>query len=203
MSKTMTITRVALYARVSTLHGQDPETQLRELREHATRRGWHIVEEFVDLGVSGAKESRPALDKLMRDAARRKFDAVLIWKLDRFGRSLRHLVNALTELQARGIAFVSLTDNLDLTTPSGRLMFAVIAAMGEFERDLISERVRAGLRHARAKGKKLGRPRRAVNPERIREMRGVGLPRTVIARELGVGGGTIWRREKEGKSSDA
>jgi DNA invertase Pin-like site-specific DNA recombinase len=117
------IARVALYARVSTLNNQDPEMQLAELREYAGRRGWQIVEEFTDQGVSGCKESRPALNRLMSDACRRRFDAVLVWKIDRFGRSLKHLVNALAELAALGVAFISLRDNLDLSTPSGRLMF--------------------------------------------------------------------------------
>jgi DNA invertase Pin-like site-specific DNA recombinase len=149
------ITRVALYARVSTFNNQDPEMQLAELREYAARRGWQIVEEFIDLGVSGCKESRPALNRLMSDACRRRFDAILVWKIDRFGRSLKHLVNALAELAALGVAFISLRDNLDLSTPSGRLMFQIIGAMAEFERALIQERVRAGLRNARAKGGRL------------------------------------------------
>lgn len=111
------ILRVALYARVSTLNNQDPEMQVAELREYASRRGWQIVEEFTDQGVSGTKESRPALNRLMSDACRRCFDAVLVWKIDRFGRSLKHLVNALAELAALGVAFISLRDNLDLSTP--------------------------------------------------------------------------------------
>lgn len=124
--------RTALYARVSTTNGQDPEMQLRELREYAARRGWEIVDEYTDHGVSGSRESRPELNRLMADAHQRKFDAVLVWKVDRFGRSLRHLVNALAELGALGVAFVSLRDNLDLSTPSGRLMFAVIGAMADY-----------------------------------------------------------------------
>jgi DNA invertase Pin-like site-specific DNA recombinase len=146
----LTIARVALYARVSTCNGQDPEMQLRELREYAARRGWTITAEYVDQGVSGSKESRPQLNQLMADAHRREFDAVLVWKIDRFGRSLKHLVNALADLCAYGVAFVSFRDNLDLSTPSGRLMFQIIGAMAEFERSLIQERVRAGLRNARA-----------------------------------------------------
>lgn len=114
----LSIARVALYARVSTSNGQqDPEVQLVELREYAERRGWQITEEYVDQGVSGSKESRPALNRLMVDAQRRKFDAVLVWKIDRFGRSLKHLVNALAELGAFAVAFISLRDNLDLSTP--------------------------------------------------------------------------------------
>ncbi|HEY6763499.1 MAG TPA: recombinase family protein, partial [Candidatus Sulfotelmatobacter sp.] len=123
------ITRVVLYARVSTLNNQDPEMQLSELREYAGRRGWQIVEEFTDQGVSGCKESRPALNRLMSDACRRRFDAVLVWKIDRFGRSLKHLINALAELAALGVASISLRDNIDLSTPSGRLMFQIIGAM--------------------------------------------------------------------------
>ncbi len=124
--------------------------------------------------MSGCKESRPALNRLMSDACRRRFDAILVWKIDRFGRSLKHLVNSLAELAALGVAFISLRDNLDLSTPSGRLMFQIIGAMAEFERALIQERVRAGLRNARAKGKRLGRPRVAVDPEEIALLRAQG-----------------------------
>src|SRR2546426_5444190 len=168
--------RIALYARVSTSNGhQDPEMQLRELREYAERRGWQIVEEYVDSGVSGSKDSRPALNRLMADACQRKFDSVLVWKIDRWGRSLKHLVTSLAELDAFGVTFVSLRDNLDLSTPSGRLMMQLLGAMAEFERALIQERVKAGLRNARAKGKRLGRPRVHVNGDKIAELRDHGL----------------------------
>src|SRR5215469_14007070 len=150
----LTINRVALYARVSTLNGQDPEMQLSELREYAGRRGWTISDEYVDQGVSGSKESRPELNRLTADAHRRAFDAVLVWKIDRYGRSLKHLVDSLADLAAYGVAFVSFRDNLDLSTPSGRLMFQIIGAMAEFERSLIQERVRAGLCNARTNGRK-------------------------------------------------
>ena len=151
--------RCALYARVSTSNGQqDPEMQLSELREYAQHRGLQIVEEYTDNGVSGSRESRPSLNRLMADAQQRKFDVLLVWKLDRFARSLKHLVNALAQFEALGVAFVSLRDNLDLTTPSGRLMFQIIGAMAEFERELIRERVKAGLKNAKTKGTKLGRP---------------------------------------------
>ncbi|HEY3927825.1 MAG TPA: recombinase family protein [Candidatus Koribacter sp.] len=187
------ITCVALYARVSTLNGQDPEMQLRELREYASRRGWQISEEYVDQGVSGSKESRPSLNRLMAGAHQREFDAVLVWKIDRFGRSLKHLVNSIAELGALGVAFVSLRDNLDLSTPSGRLMFQIIGAMSEFERSLIQERVRAGLRNARAKGRQLGRPRRVVNRDRVLQMRKDGRSWRAISAELGVGVATLCR----------
>jgi DNA invertase Pin-like site-specific DNA recombinase len=187
------IIRIALYARVSTLNNQDPEMQLAELREYAGRRGWQIVEEFTDQGVSGCKESRPALNRMMSDACRRRFDAILVWKIDRFGRSLKHLVNALAELASLGVAFVSLRDNLDLSTPSGRLMFQIIGAMAEFERALIQERVRAGLRNARAKGRILGRPRVIVDASRIASLRAQGRSWSEISAELRIGKGTAQR----------
>jgi DNA invertase Pin-like site-specific DNA recombinase len=185
--------RIALYARVSTSNGQqDPEMQLRELREYAERRDLAVVGEYVDR-MTGSKDSRPALNRLMADAAQRKFDAVLVWKLDRFGRSLRHLVNALAELEALGLTFISLRDNLDLSTPSGRLMFQIIGAMAEFERALIQERVRAGLRNARSKGKRLGRPRQYINASQVLALRESGASWRAIAKELGLGTGTVYR----------
>lgn len=187
------ITRVGLYARVSTLYNQDAEMQLSELREYAERRGWQIVDEYTDKGMSGSKESRPALNRLMDDACRRRFDAILVWKIDRFGRSLKHLVNSLAELAALGVAFVSLRDNLDLSTPSGRLMFQIIGAMAEFERALIQERVRAGLRNARAKGKRLGRPRVRMDIAQIGKLRASGASWHDISAALGIGRGTAQR----------
>ena len=182
--------KAALYARVSTRNnGQDPEMQLAELREFATKRGWQVAGEFVDVGVSGSKDSRPQLDAMMRLAKTRKLDVIAVWKLDRFGRSLRHLVDALAELKAVGCAFVSLRDNLDLSTPAGRMMFHVVAAMAEFERELIRERVKAGLAHARAKGQRLGRPKirrdRDKDARIIRQMRAEGESYGEIADALG------------------
>lgn len=131
-SQSISPTRCCLYARISTTNGgQHPEMQLAELREHAQRRGWVVVGEFTDQ-ISGSKDSRPALNKLMAQAHRREFDVVLVWKLDRWGRSLKHLVNSIAELEALGVAFVTLRDNLDLTTPSGRLMTHILGAMAEF-----------------------------------------------------------------------
>lgn len=187
------ITRVALYARVSTSYKQDPKMQLSELREYANRRGWQISEEYTDQGISGSKESRPALNRLMSDACRRRFDAILVWKIDRFGRSLKHLVNSLAELAALGVAFISLRDNLDLSTPAGRLMFQIIGAMAEFERALIQERVRAGIRNARSKGKRLGRPRVFVDSAKIASLRAQGHSWSQIVSELGIGKGTAQR----------
>jgi DNA invertase Pin-like site-specific DNA recombinase len=189
----MTTNRVALYSRVSTNNGQDPELQLRELREYCASRGLTIVQEYTDVGYSGSKESRPALNQLMIDARRRRFDSILVWKLDRFGRSLRHLVNALAELEALGLSFISLRDNLDLSTPSGRLMFHVVGAMAQFERALIQERVKAGLRNAKAKGKRLGRPRVIVDETTILAMRDSGASWRTVSVKLGIGLGTAHR----------
>ena len=178
----LTAQRVALYARVSTNnHGQDPELQLTELREYAYRRNWVITGEYVDT-VSGSKDSRPQLNRLMAEAHQRKFDAIVVWKIDRFGRSLKHLVTALAELNAYGVAFVSLRDNLDLSTPSGRLMFHVVAAMAEFERELIRERVRAGLADARSKGVRLGRRKTTVDGASVVQLRTEGCSWAEVAR---------------------
>src|SRR5437867_29589 len=189
---TMANERVAVYARVSTLLGQSPEMQLVELREYAARRGWHVIGEYVDR-ASGIKESRPALNRLMTDARRRKFDMIAVWKIDRFGRSLKHLVNALAELEAVGVAFVSLRDNLDLSTPAGRLMFQIIAAMAEFERARVQERARAGLANAKKKGKKLGRPRVVVDVDRVAALRRSGASWQTISQKLSVGVGTLYK----------
>src|SRR5437899_10708245 len=184
--------RVAIYARVSTTnHGQDAGMQTREMGQFAEARGWQLADEYVDQGVSGAKDSRPELNRLMADAKRRKFDVVLVWKLDRFGRSLRHLVNALAEFESLGIAFVSLSDNLDLSTASGRLMFQIIGAMAEFERELIRERVKAGMKNARAKGTRIGRPRANVDASQIARLRNSGASLRQIASQLGVSVGTV------------
>jgi DNA invertase Pin-like site-specific DNA recombinase len=186
--------KVALYARVSTLNGQHPEMQLAELREYAARRGWQVTDEYVDEGVSGSKSSRPALNRLMADAQQRRFDIVACWKIDRFGRSLKHLVNALADLDSYGVAFLSLKDNLDLSTASGRLMFQIIGAMAEFERTLTVERVRSGLSAARARGKQLGRPRQVISGNRIEKMKADGMSIREIAVKLGIGYGTVRAR---------
>jgi DNA invertase Pin-like site-specific DNA recombinase len=185
--------RVALYARVSTFNGQNPEMQLAELREYAARRGWIVAGEYVDVGVSGTKESRPELNRMLKAAHARECDAILCWKLDRLGRSLKHLVNVIADLQAVGVAFIALRDNLDMSTPSGRLMFHVVAAMAEFERSLIRERVTAGIHAARARGKRIGRPRVYVSADKVRAMREVGMPWRAISHKLGVGVGTAVR----------
>lgn len=178
-------TRVAIYARVSTLnHGQDVGMQTRELKEYCDRRGWQISAEYVDIGISGSKEKRPQLDKLMADAHQRRFDAVIVWKFDRFARSVSHLLRALENFQALGIHFVSLSESLDTSTPAGKMVFTVLGAVAELERSLIVERVKAGLRNARAKGKRLGRPRCVVDASRIAQLRAQGRSWRKIARVM-------------------
>jgi DNA invertase Pin-like site-specific DNA recombinase len=159
--------RAAIYARVSTTNnGQDPLVQTREMKEYCPHRGWKIVDEYVDVGISGTKEKRPELDRLMADAHRRRFDAVVVWRFDRFARSVSHLLRALETFQTLGIEFVSLSEQLDTSTPTGKMVFTVLGAVAELERSLIVERVRAGMRNARAKGKRIGRPPRTeLSPE--------------------------------------
>jgi len=150
--------RAALYARVSTANnGQDPTVQTRELEEYCQRRGWKVAGQYIDVGISGTKERRPQLDRLIADAHRRKFDAVVVWKFDRFARSVSHLLET---FKALGIEFVSLSEQMDTSTPTGKMVFTVLGAVAELERSLIAERVKAGMRNARAKGKRVGRPPR-------------------------------------------
>ncbi len=167
--------------------------QIRELREYAERRGWTVAGEYVDQGISGAKETRPELDKLMADAGRRRFDAVLVWKFDRFARSVTHLLRALDTFRALGVEFVSLSESLDTSTPAGRMVFTVRGAVAELERSLIAERVRAGLRNGRAKGTKLGRPRADVDATRISALRAQGLTWEKICKMTGLSRGTAQR----------
>lgn len=155
--------RVAIYARVSTANnGQDPTMQTRELQEYCLRRGWTVAGEYVDVGISGSKEKRPELDHLIADAHRRRFNVVVVWRFDRFARSVSHLLRALEMFQSLGIEFASLSEQLDTSTPTGKMVFTVLGAVAELERSLIVERVRAGMRNARAKGKRIGRPPRTL-----------------------------------------
>src|ERR1700736_2211906 len=152
-------TRVAINARVSTVnHGQDVGLQTRELRQFADARGWNVTGEYIDAGVSGSKDSRPELNRLMADAHKRRFDVVCVWRFDRFARSVSHLLRALETFKALGIDFVSFSEQMDTSTPAGKMVFTVLGAVAELERSLIVERVRAGMRNARARGKKIGRP---------------------------------------------
>jgi DNA invertase Pin-like site-specific DNA recombinase len=167
--------------------------QLRELREYCERRGWTVSGEYVDLGISGARDKRPQLDRMMVEAHKRRFDVVAVWKFDRFARSVSHLLRALDTFRILGIEFVSLSESLDTATPAGRMVFTVLGAVAELERSLIAERVRAGLRNARARGKRLGRPRVAADAATIGRLRSQGLSWAKIARELGIGEGTVYR----------
>jgi DNA invertase Pin-like site-specific DNA recombinase len=186
--------RAALYARVSTLNkGQDTEMQLRELREYVSRRGWELAGEYVDVGVSGSKEKRPQLDRLMADAKRRYCDVVVVWKFDRFARSVSHLLRALELFQSLGIEFISLTEGIDTSTPVGRMVFTILGSVAELERSLIVERVKAGLRNARAKGKRLGRPRKILPDSRIASLRARGCSWRTIARQVGASARTCRR----------
>lgn len=184
----------AIYARVSTTAGQNPEMQLGEVRAYCQRRGWPIAGEYVDIGISGAKARRPELDRMLAACRRRQVDAVVVYRYDRFARSLRQLVNALGEFDALGIQFVSLHENVDTTTPGGRLVFGIFASIAEFERDLIRERVRSGIAAARARGQRIGRPRVLVDARKIVALRESGRSWRQIARELGVGAATARAR---------
>jgi DNA invertase Pin-like site-specific DNA recombinase len=184
--------RAAIYARVSTSnHGQDVTLQTRELEQFAQARGWHVVGQYLDVGVSGAKDSRPELNRLMADAHRRKFDVVVVWKFDRFARSVSHLLRALEQFKALGIDFVSYSEQMDTSTPAGKMVFTVLGAVAELERSLIAERVRAGLRNARAKGKRLGRPTKSVDVDRINSLRASGHSWRSIAAIMMLSVGTV------------
>src|SRR5271167_4271990 len=174
---------VALYARVSTLD-QSCAMQLEDLRRYAARFG--RSHEYVDVGVSGAQRRRPQLDVLMKDARKRRFDVVLVWKFDRFARSVKHLVDSLEEFTALNIDFISYTEGVDTTTPSGELLFHIMGAVAQFERDLIAERVRAGIAHARAMGKRIGRPRARIDGEQVNALRQQGQSLRGIAHIMGV-----------------
>jgi DNA invertase Pin-like site-specific DNA recombinase len=186
--------RAALYARISTLnHGQDPEVQLGELREFCKRRGFTVAHEYVDKGISGSRERRPALDKLLVACRKRLVDAVVVYRYDRFARSLRQLVNALEEFRSLGIDFISIHEGVDTSTPNGRLVFGIFASIAEFERELIRDRVRSGLAAAKAKGKRIGRPKVAVDNLRIASLRRQGRSWAEITRDTGVSKGTAQR----------
>ena len=181
--------RAAVYVRVST-HEQEVENQLGELRKYVEARGWE-AREYVDEGVSGAVEQRPALDELLRDAKRRRFDVLVCWRLDRLGRSLKHLITLLDDLQVLGVAFVSLAEGIDATTPAGKLQMHILGAISEFERARCAERVRAGLARVRREGRRLGRPPVMVSREAVDSVR--GLPVREAARRLGVSRSTAHR----------
>jgi DNA invertase Pin-like site-specific DNA recombinase len=185
--------QAAIYGRVSTLTNQSTEMQVRDLRQLADRRGFEVMHEYLDEGFSGAKSSRPALDEMLADAKRGKFRILLVWKLDRLGRSLAHLVRLLEDLRACNVELVSFSEGLDFTTTTGKLLYQMLSAFAEFERDCIRERVRSGLRNARAKGKRLGRPRVFADAPRIAALRAQGRSWREIVSETGVSKGSAQR----------
>src|SRR3989454_733153 len=189
--------RAALYMRVSTKgHGQTTETQAVALREYSAHRGFEIIEEYRDEGISGSKHSRPALDRLMKDARCRKFDVVIVARFDRFARSVSHLLRALEEFNHVGVDFASVSESVDTSTPMGKMIFTVLGAVAELERNLIKERVQMGISRARRQGKSLGRPRVEIDPLQVAGLRSQGYSWNQIADRLGVGRGTAERAFK-------
>jgi DNA invertase Pin-like site-specific DNA recombinase len=185
--------RSAIYARVST-KDQSCEMQMRDLRAYCAARGFTIIREYIDIGQSGAKDSRPELNELMADARKRKFDSILVWRFDRFARSTKHLLLALEEFRSLGVQFISYQENIDTSSPLGQALFTIVSAVAQLERDLIRERVVAGIRNARANGRQLGRPRRIVSHEHILQLRKEGNSIRQISAKLGIGYGTVRKR---------
>lgn len=183
--------KVVTYSRVSTSHhDQNPDVQVHELRRYCEARGWTVVEEIVDKGYSGGTDKRPGLIRLLSMVRSRQVDGVVVLKMDRLFRSLKHLVVTLDEWQALGIQFVATNDAVDFTTPSGRLLIGILGSLSEFEKSLLRERTMLGLEHARRQGKQLGRPQRH-DPDKIRQLRSQGLSYRAIARSLNAPMGTI------------
>lgn len=181
--------KIAIYARVST-DDQKADLQLDALKQYAKNRNVTVFKEYID-HISGAKASRPALDEMLADARRRKFDAVAVWKIDRLGRSVQHLLSVLTELQTLNIAFISLQEAIDTTTPAGRMVFTFLGAVAEFERAIIGERVKAGMLAAKKRGKNCGRPRADIDPDKIRELRSKNVSLRAIASMSGISHQTV------------
>ena len=185
--------RAARYLRVSRVD-QRADLQDDETEELVKRRGWKLVDTYEDHGVSGSRDRRPELDRLMGDLRRRRFDVLVVWRSDRAFRSLRHMVVLLDELGSRNVSFVSVTEPFDTSTPSGKLLLHMVSAMAEFERGILQERTRAGLAAARRRGARLGRPRARLDEDHVRELRAGGMSVREIASSMGVGSSTIQRR---------
>ena len=187
------VKRVALYARVSTLDkGQDPETQLIQLRQYAQNRNFKVIGEFIDY-ASGTTQDRIQYKLMMEAAKKRKIDVVLVWRYDRFARSTQALVNALKEFQSSGIDFISFQENIDTTSPTGELVFHVMASLAQFESSLISQRVKAGMARAKAQGKQNSRPQLPIEQQRrIFKMRKQGFSINKISKQLGIAYGTVY-----------
>jgi len=191
-NSTPAVVRVAIYARVST-SDQSVDSQLLDLTRYVADRRWQIFNRYCDNGISGTKDNRPALNELMADARKRRFDVVLVWRFDRFARSTKHLILALEEFRNLGIDFVSYQENIDTSSPLGSAIFTIIGAVAQLERDIISERVRAGLRRASERRKQLGRPRVQVDTEGLLKLNSDGLSHRQIAAQLGVSRTTVAR----------
>ncbi len=191
--------RIAVYARVSTTD-QSTDSQLLDLRRYTQERGWNIFKEYSDNGISGTVDSRPALNELMNDSRKRRFDIVLVWRFDRFARSVKHLILALEEFKNLGIDFVSFGENIDTSSPLGHAIFTIISAIGELERDIIAERVKAGLRRAKKNGKRLGRPRGTrLDVEAMRGLRSQGMSLQQIAVAQNTSKATVCRLLSSGQ----
>jgi len=190
--------QVAAYARVSTInHHQDPEVQLRDIRDYCARKGWELTEEYVDKGLSGTRANRPELNRLMTDADGKKFGAVIVWKFDRFARSSAHLINSLQRFKSLGVEFVSVQDNIDTSTPMGECVFTILAAFGQLEHAVIVERIKAGLRNAKAKGRMPGKKRRILDLPAVRERMSAGESMRKVAKSLGISPALLSKRLKE------
>lgn len=187
--------KVAIYARVSTAN-QTVENQIQELREVAKRNGWNIVAELSDSGISGSKgrDQRPAFDQLLKRATRREFDLIMVWSIDRLGRSIQHLVGFMNDIQAMGVDLFVMQQAIDTTTPSGRMIFSIFSALGEYERELIRERILAGQKRARAQGIKIGRPSKLNDAVRtsVKLLREGGMGIKEISKRLEIGVGSVY-----------
>lgn len=194
---------LAIYARVSS-NGQNPDMQLRDLRQYAKQRKFKVFKEYVDVGISGTQDKRPQLDQLMEEARKRKFDSVLVWRFDRFARSTKHLVDALHEFKDLGVDFLSYQENIDTSSAMGEAIFTIISAIATLERDILAERVQGGLRRARAEGKVLGRPQVEIGPRKLKKaarMRREGRSYQDIAAALSVPKTTLYRALRNEKTA--
>jgi DNA invertase Pin-like site-specific DNA recombinase len=192
--------KVAIYARVSTA-SQTVENQFQELREVAQRNGWTVVAELSDSGISGAKgrDQRPAFDQLLKRATRREFDLIMVWAIDRLGRSIQHLVGFMNDIQAMGVDLYVHQQAIDTTTPSGRMIFGIFSALGEYERELIRERIMAGQKRARAQGVRIGRPSKMNDAVKtsVKLLRDGGMGIKEISKRLEIGVGTVYSALKD------
>jgi len=196
--------KAGIYTRVST-ENQSVGMQLSDLRGFAKQKDFKIYKEYCDIGISGSKDSRPQLDMLMDDARKRKINIVLVWKFDRFARSTRHLINALHEFNHLGIHFISFTENIDTSSPAGKVLFAIISAMAEFERDLIRERVKAGIGRAKQKGVRLGRPPLMNNElkQTVTDLRDEGFSIRRIAKKVKVSPALVHKTLSDSETKEA